>query len=88
MAKQVKNPTSICEDEGSIPGLTQWVKHPELCRICHRSQMQLGSSTAMAVVEAGSYSSDSTPGPRISMCSRYGHLKKKKKKEFPLWLNG
>ena len=26
VAQQVKNPTSIHEDEGSIPGLTQWVK--------------------------------------------------------------
>ena len=26
MAQQVKNPSSIHEDVGSIPGLTQWVK--------------------------------------------------------------
>ena len=25
VAQQVKNPASIHEDEGSIPGLTQWV---------------------------------------------------------------
>ena len=30
MAQQVENPASVPEDEGSIPGLTQWVKDPGL----------------------------------------------------------
>ena len=30
VAQQVKNPSSISEDAGSIPGLTQWVKDPVL----------------------------------------------------------
>ena len=37
MVQQVKNLPSICEDEGLIPGLPQWVKDPVMlwlwCRL-------------------------------------------------------
>ena len=30
MVQWVKNPTSVCEDVGLVPGLSQWVKDPAL----------------------------------------------------------
>ena len=43
------NPTSICEDVGSVPGLTQWVKHPELQWAMMQVTDVAGSCIAVAV---------------------------------------
>ena len=58
MAQQIKNPTSIHEDTGSIPGLTQWVEGSRVVTSCGVSQR---SGIAVAVVWAGSCSYDLIP---------------------------
>ena len=35
MAQQVKNPTSIHEDMGSIPSLTQWITDNDIAISCN-----------------------------------------------------
>ena len=48
VAQWVKNPTSIHEDVGLIPGLAQRIKDL-VFKLPHRSQMQLKSGSAVAV---------------------------------------
>ena len=66
MAHRIKNYHIVQEDAGSIPVLTQWVKNPALTHLQQRSQMQLGSDIAVAVVLAGRCSSDLTPSQGTS----------------------
>ena len=46
----VMKPARIHEDMGSIPGLAYWDENPKLCEVQCKSQMQLGSLAAVAVV--------------------------------------
>ena len=78
------NLTKNHEVAASIPVLAQWLR----IRCCHglwcRSQTQLRSHIAVAVVQASGCSSDSTPGLGTSICLRCGpknQKQKKKKKE-------
>ena len=50
MAQQVKNPTGIHEDGGSIPGLIQGgLRIQCCCKLQHSSQIQLKSGITVAM---------------------------------------
>ena len=77
------NPTRNHEVVCSIPGLAQQVKIWHFHELWCRSQRQLRSCVAVAVVWAGSYSSDWIPGLGTSICCRCSPKKQKKAKKDP-----
>ena len=74
VSQQVRNPTNIHEDVGSVPGLLSGLRTQCCHELWYTLQRHARSSIAVAVVQAGSCSPDMTP--------RCG-IKKKKKKKNP-----
>ena len=81
MIQRVKNPTSIHEGVGSIPGLTPWVKDPALLQAAAQVTDAVMSGIVVPMVQACSCSSDLTPSLGTCMCLRGGPKKKKRKKK-------
>ena len=80
MAQWLTNPTRNQEVEGSIPGLASGLRIWHCRELWCRSQTRLGSRVAVAVVEAGGYSSDSAPTLGSSICHGCSPRKGKKTK--------
>ena len=68
VAQQVMNPTSLHKDAGAMPGLAQWIKI-QVAVSC--------GAGCIAVAEAGSCSSNSSPSLGTSIYGRLWPLKKK-----------
>ena len=88
MSQSLTNPIRNHEVAGLIPSLAQWVKDPALPELWCRSQTQVGSWVAVALAQAGGYSTDSTlsreppyaAGVAPEMAKRQKKKKKKEKK--------
>ena len=94
MAQWLTNPTRNHEVVGSFPDLAQWAEDPAVsglqptlcCELWCRLQTRLGSHVAVAVAQAGGYSSDSTPSLGTSMCCGSSPRKGKRTKTLS-WLS-
>ena len=77
LTKPIRNHEVPVQPQASLSGLRIQCCHELWCR----SQTWLRSSIAVAVVQAGGYSSDSTPSLGTSIYHRSGPRKGKKTKE-------
>ena len=77
--QRVKNLTSIHEDAGLTPGLTQWLRILHYHELQCRSQVQLGSGMAVALAYTGSCISNLTCSLETSICCKSGPKKKKQR---------
>ena len=62
--------------------LLSWLRIQHCCELWCRLQMWLRCGIAVAVAQAGSCSSDSTPSLETSICCRYSAKKQKKEKKI------
>ena len=76
------NPTSIHEDVGLVPGLTQWLSIQHCHELWCGLQMRLRSRVAVAVASAGSCSSDAPLAWELPYAAGVALKLKKKKKNL------
>lgn len=76
------------EDAASIPRLAQGLRAQHCRELWRRSQRGTGSRAAVAVVWAGSCSSDATPSLGMPRCCRCGPPKTKNNPPKQVWANG
>ena len=62
--------TSVHEDAALIPGPTQWVRESGIAMSCYVGRRLLRSHIAVAVAEAGSFSSDLNSILETFICHR------------------
>ena len=79
MAQWLMNTTRNHEILGLVPGLLSGLRIWHCCELWYRLQMQLRPNIAVAVVQAGSCSSDLTPAWEIPYATGAALTKEKKK---------